>query len=75
MGGKNDNWYSKMFNGAKGFGFITLIVAARIYSRTSPQSTSLETLPDSKRSPGRSKVTFEITHGPKGKQASIIQSA
>ncbi|SET50557.1 cold-shock DNA-binding protein family [Nitrosospira multiformis] len=65
----------KWFNGTKGFGFITSdegnedlfahFSAINIFGNTAGFKTLQE----------GQKVTFEITNGPKGKQASNIQSA
>jgi len=65
----------KWFNGTKGFGFITPdegnedLFAHFSAINISGNIAGFKTLQEGQR------VTFEITNGPKGKQASNIQSA
>jgi cold shock protein len=65
----------KWFNGTKGFGFITPndgsedLFAYFSAINISGNLSGFKTLQEGQ------KVTFEITQGPKGKQASNIQSA
>ena len=65
----------KWFNGAKGFGVITPndgsedLFAHFSAINISGNISGFKTLQEGQQ------VTFEITHGPKGKQASNIQSA
>ena len=59
----------KWFNDAKGFGFITPDDGGEdLFAHFSAiQSSSFKTLAEGQ------KVSFEVTQGPKGKQASNIQ--
>jgi len=61
----------KWFNDAKGFGFITTTIGSEdLFAHFSAiQGNGFKTLKEGQ------KVTFEITTGPKGKQASNIQPA
>jgi len=61
----------KWFNETKGFGFITPDGGGEdLFAHFSAiQSGGFKTLKDGQR------VTFEVTQGPKGKQASNIQNA
>ena len=60
----------KWFNDAKGFGFITPDDGGEdLFAHFSPiQMNGSKTLKEGQ------KVQFEVTHGPKGKQASSIQA-
>jgi CspA family cold shock protein len=61
----------KWFNDSKGFGFITPDDGSEdLFAHFSQITMSgFKTLKEGQ------KVTFEVTHGPKGKQASNIQAA
>ena len=61
----------KWFNDAKGFGFITPTGGGEdLFAHFSAiQMNGFKTLKEGQ------KVSFEITNGPKGKQASYIQEA
>ena len=61
----------KWFNDAKGYGFITPDDGSEdLFAHFSAiQMDGFKTLKEGQ------KVTFEVTQGPKGKQASAIQSA
>jgi CspA family cold shock protein len=61
----------KWFNEAKGFGFITLVDGSEdLFAHFSAINMSgFKTLKEGQ------KVTFEVTQGAKGKQASNIQDA
>ena len=60
----------KWFNDAKGFGFITLTKVAKICSLTSAiNMEGFKALKEGQR------VSFDVTTGPKGKQAANIQAA
>ena len=60
----------KWFNDAKGFGFITTDNGPDLFVHyRSIQSNGFKTLKEGQ------KVSFEVTQGPKGKQASNIQAA
>jgi CspA family cold shock protein len=61
----------KWFNDSKGFGFITPVDGSEdLFAHF-----SAITMPGFKTLKEGQKVTFEVTQGPKGKQASNIQSA
>ena len=61
----------KWFNDVKGFGFITPDGGGEdLFAHFSAiKMNGFKTLKEGQ------KVTFEVTQGPKGKQASVIQSA
>ena len=61
----------KWFNDSKGFGFITPVDGSEdLFAHF-----SAITMPGFKTLKEGQKVTFEVSQGPKGKQASNIQSA
>ena len=63
----------KWFNDAKGFGFVTPDDGSddlfAHFSAISPGRRGFKTLKEGQ------KISFEVIHGPKGKQASNIQPA
>ena len=60
----------KWFNDAKGFGFVTQENGPDLFVHfRAIQGTGFKTLKEGQ------KVQFEVTQGPKGKQASNIQTA
>ena len=58
----------KWFNDAKGFGFITCEDGTEVFVHHSAiQATGFRSLSEGQ------KVSFDVTEGPKGKQASNVQ--